>query len=259
MKSDPAASVETKIEVSDLHVWYGRRHAVRGVHFAVAERKTVAFIGATGSGRSAILRALNRLHDLNPTARVEGSIKIDGAEVLSAGTDVGALRRRVGMIFGEPATLPLSTYDNVVFGLRARGITDRATLDDACERSLRRVMLWESVSGALHHPALGLPIDWQQRVCVARALAVNPEILLFDDAAGRLDPVAAQVLDDIIFRLRRELTILMATNDLHQAARLSDLTYYLIDGEIAESGETLAVFNRPTDARTEDFLAGRAW
>jgi phosphate transport system ATP-binding protein len=259
MKTDPAASVETKIEVHDLHVWYGKRHAVRGVSFAVTERKTVSFIGATGSGRSAILRALNRLHDLDATARVEGSIKIDGAEVLGSGTDVAALRRRVGMIFGEPATLPLSTYENIVFGLRARGLSDRKTLDDACERSLRRVMLWEAVSGSLHAPALSLPIDWQQRVCVARALAVSPEVLLFDDAAATLDPVASQVLDDIIFRLRRDLTILIATNDLHQAARLSDITYYMVDGEIAESGETLAVFNRPTDTRTEDFLAGRAW
>ena len=258
MKNDPSA-VETKIEVDGLHVWYGKRHAVRGVRFTVSERKTVAFIGATGSGRSAILRSLNRLHDLDASARVEGSIKIDGAEILGSGTDVAALRRRVGMIFGEPATLPLSTYENVIFGLRARGISDRKTLDDACERSLRRVMLWESVSPALYQPALALPIDWQQRICVARALAVGPEVLLFDDAAGRLDPVAAQVLDDIIFRLRRDLTILIATNDLHQAARLSDLTYYMVDGEIAESGETLAVFNRPTDTRTEDFLAGRAW
>ena len=120
-------------------------------------------------------------------------------------------------------------------------------------------MLWESVTKSLNLPALSLPVDWQQRICIARVLAVGPEILLFDDPAARLDPVASQVLDDIIFRLRRDFTILVATNDLHQAARLSDLTYYMVDGEIAESGETLAVFNRPTDSRTEDFLAGRAW
>ena len=259
MTTEHPASVETKLEVRDLHVWYGRRHAVRGVNFSVTERKTVAFIGATGSGRSAILRALNRLHDLDASARVEGSVKIDGAEVLGAGADVAGLRRRVGMIFGQPATLPLSAFENVVFGLRAKGVSDRAALEEACERTLRRVMLWESVAKSLDQPALALPVDWQQRLCVARALAVNPEILLFDDAAARLDPVAAQVLDDIIFRLRRDYTILVATNDLHQAARLSDLTYYMVDGEIAESGDTLAVFNRPTDARTEDFLAGRAW
>lgn len=259
MTAEHASSVETKLEVHDLHVWYGRRHAVRGVTFAVTERKTVAFIGATGSGRSAILRALNRLHDLDASARVEGSVKIDGAQILAAGADACALRRRVGMIFGHPATLPLSVFENVVFGLRAKGVSDRARLDEACERTLRRVLLWESVVQTLGQPALSLPVDWQQRICIARALAVNPEILLFDDPAARLDPLASQILDDIIFRLRRDYTILVATNDLHQAARLSDLTYYLIDGEIAESGETLAVFNRPTDARTEDFLAGRAW
>lgn len=259
MTTDHASSVETKLEVRDLHVWYGRRHAVRGVNFAVSDRKTVAFIGATGSGRSAILRALNRLHDLDASARTEGSIKIDGSEMLGGGADVSALRRRVGMIFGQPATLPLSAFENVVFGLRAKGVSDRAVLEEACERTLRRVMLWESVTKSLGQPALSLPVDWQQRICIARALAVGPEILLFDDPAARLDPVASQVLDDIIFRLRRDFTILVATNDLHQAARLSDLTYYIVDGEIAESGETLAVFNRPTDARTEDFLAGRAW
>ena len=239
-----------------MHVWYGRRHAVRGVNFAVADRKTVAFIGATGSGRSAILRALNRLHDLDASARIEGSIKIDGSEMLGAGADVPALRRRVGMVFGQPATCHCRI--RVVFGLRAKGVSDRAVLEEACERTLRRVMLWESVTKSLNQPALSLPVDWQQRICIARVLAVGPEILLFDDPAARLDPVASQVLDDIIFRLRRDFTILVATNDLHQAARLSDLTYYMVDGEIAESGETLAVFNRPTDARTEDFLAGRA-
>jgi phosphate transport system ATP-binding protein len=252
-------SVETKIDVRDLHVWYGRRHAVRGASFTVGEKKTVSLIGATGSGRSSLLRALNRLHDLNASARVSGSIKIDGAEMLSDSIDRAALRRRAGMIFGEPATLPLSAYENVVFGLRAKGVRDRNALDVACERALRQVLLWESVGAALHEPALALPLDWQQRVCIARALAVDPEILLFDDPAGRLDPVASQMLDDIILRLRRDFTILIATNDLHQAARLSDLTLYMVDGEIVESGETLAVFSRPTDSRTEDFLAGRAW
>lgn len=256
---DHTPSVETKLEVRDLHMWYGARHAVRGVNFAITERKTVAFIGPTGSGRSAILRSLNRLHDLDASARVEGSVKIDGAEMLGPAVDVPALRRKVGMIFGEPGTLPLTAFENVVFGLRARGVRGRGDLENACERSLRLVMLWESVAKSLDQPALALPLDWQQRLCVARALAVEPEILLFDDPAARLDPVAAQVLDDIILRLRRDYTILIATNDLHQAARLSDLTYYLVDGEIIESGETLAVFNRPTDARTEDFLAGRAW
>jgi phosphate transport system ATP-binding protein len=259
VSADRPSSVETKLEVRDLHVWYGRTHAVRGVSFAVTEHKTIALIGATGSGRSAILKALNRLHDLDGNARVEGSVKIDGSEELGPTVDVSALRRRVGMIFGEPATLPLSIYDNLAFGLRAKGVTDSATIEGSCERALRRVMLWESVAKTLGQPALALPLDWQQRLCIARALTVEPEILLFDDAAARLDPVASQVLDDIIFRLRRDLTMIVATNDLHQAARLSDMTCFLVDGEIIESGETLAVFNRPTDTRTEDFLAGRAW
>ncbi|HXW77702.1 MAG TPA: ATP-binding cassette domain-containing protein [Candidatus Eremiobacteraceae bacterium] len=259
MSIERTSDAETKIEVRDLHVWFGKRHAVRNVAFAVAEKKTVSFIGASGSGRSSLLRALNRLHDLDANARVEGSIKIDGAQILGPLVDVAALRRRVGMIFGQPATLPLSAFENVVFGMRASGIRDRAQLDAACERALRRVMLWEPIASSLGQSALSLPLDWQQRLCIARALAVEPEILLFDDPAVRLDPVAAQMLDDIIGRLRRDFTILLATNDLHQAARLSDITFYLVDGEIVETGETMSVFNRPTDARTEDFLAGRAW
>ena len=259
MTPDHATSVEIKLEVRDLHVWFERRHAVRGISLDVADRKTVALIGAAGSGRSAILRALNRLLDLDATARVEGSIKIDGAEVLAPTTNVPALRRRMGMIFREPATLPLSVYENVAFGLRAKGANDQGTLDGAIERALRQVMLWDSLQKQIHEPALALPLDWQQRICIARALAVGPEVLLFDDPSSKLDPVASAQLDDVIFRLRRDFTILIATNDLHQAARLSDLTFYMIDGEIAESGETLAIFNRPTDSRTEDFLAGRAW
>lgn len=259
MSPEHSISVETKLEVRDLNVWIDRRHAVRGISLDVADRKTVALIGATGSGRTAVLRALNRLHDLDPSARVEGSVKIDGAEVLAPSADVAALRRRVGMIFGEPATLPLSAYENVVFGLRAKNVSDPGTLAGAAERALRQVMLWENIQKQLHEPALSLPLDWQQRICIARALAVGPEVLLFDDPAAKLDPVASQQLDDVIFRLRRDFTILIATNDLHQAARLSDLTFYIVDGEIVESGETLAIFNRPTDSRTEDFLAGRAW
>lgn len=259
MRSDVGASPETKIEVRDLHVWYRDRHAVRGVSFEIPNLRTVALVGAAGSGRTSILRAFNRLHDLDASARVSGSVKIDGGEQLLPSVDVTALRRRVGMIFGQPGTLPLSAFENVAFGLRAKGVRDRHAIEAACERALRRVMLWESVAPSLHQPALSLPLDWQQRLCIARSLALDPEILLFDDPAARLDPVAAQTIDDVIFRLRRELTILVATDDLHQAARLSDLTYFFAAGELVESGETLSVFNRPTDPRTEDFLAGRAW
>lgn len=259
MTVERLSSPETKIEVHDLNVWFGKRQAVRDVTFAVPNRKTIALIGASGSGRSSILRALNRLHDLDASARVEGSIKIDGTQILAPGVDVAALRRRVGMIFGQPATLPMSAFENVAFGLRAAGARDGSAIEAACERALRLVMLWEPLADSLYQPALSLPIDWQQRLCIARALALDPEVLLFDDPAVRLDPVAAQTIDDIILRVRRDFTILIATNDLHQAARLSDVTLYLAAGEIVETGETLAVFNRPTETRTEEFLAGRAW
>lgn len=259
MTVERLSNPDTKIEVRDLNVWFGNRQAVRDVSFSVPDRKTVALIGASGSGRSSILRALNRLHDLDAFARVEGSVKIDGAQILAPGVDVAALRRRVGMIFGQPAALPMTAFENVAFGLRAAGISDGAVIEAACERALRLVMLWEPLADSLHQSALSLPIDWQQRLCIARALAMDPEVLLFDDPAVRLDPVAAQIVDDIILRVRRDYTVLIATNDLHQAARLSDITLYLAAGEIVETGETLAVFNRPTETRTEEFLAGRAW
>jgi len=150
MSPDRATSVEIKLEVRDLHVWYDKRHVVRGISLDVADRTTAALIGATGSGRTAVLRALNRLHDLDPSTRVEGNVKIDGAEVLGSTTDVPALRRRMGMIFGEPATLPLTVFENVAFGLRAKGVSDQGTLDGACERALRQVMLWDSLQKQLH-------------------------------------------------------------------------------------------------------------
>jgi phosphate transport system ATP-binding protein len=256
--SSEHAPLETKIEVSQCSVWYGTTQALRNASFEVASKTTTAMIGAGGSGKTTLLRALNRLHDLNPDARVQGSIKIDGAEILGPGVDTTRLRCNVGMIFSRPTMLPHSIADNVAFGLFAQGVHDKRTIDDAIERALRRTSLWERLSGDLNAPAASLPPDVAQRLCIARALTIDPDILLFDDPASALDPIAALAIEDTIARLRRDHTILFATNDLQQAARLADVTMYMANGEIVEMGDTPLIFNKPADSRTEAFLAGRA-
>ena len=257
MSEGRGPAVETKLETSALHVWFGDRHALRGVGVSVIARKTVAFIGASRSGKTSLLRSLNRLHDLDPAARVHGSVKLDGAEILGRGVDVLALRRRVGMVFSKPAVLSTSIFDNVAFGLRAKGLSDRMVLEERCERALRRAILWDAVSPRLNQAAGVLSVDQLQRLCLARALALDPDVLLFDDPTATLDPVAGLALEEVIMPLRRDHTVLIATNNLEQAARLSDTTFYLANGEVVESGETPLIFSRPSDSRTEDFLAGR--
>jgi len=257
MSEGRGPAVETKLEASALHVWLGERHALRGASISVIARKTVAFIGASGSGKTTLLRSFNRLHDLDPRVRMHGSVKLDGAEILGRGVDVLGLRRRVGMIFTRPTILATSVFDNVAFGLRAKGLRDRIVLEERCERALRRALLWDIVSPTLDRPAVELAADLLQRLCLARVLALDPEVLLFDDPTATLDPVAGLALEEVILPLRRDHTVLIATNNLEQAARLSDTTCYLANGEVVESGETPLIFSRPADTRTEDFLAGR--
>lgn len=258
MSTQSGPTVETKLEASQLHVWFGDKHALRGANISVIAGRTVAFIGASGSGKTTLLRSFNRLHDLNLKARLHGSVKIDGAEILGRGVDVAALRRRVGMIFSTPTVLPTSIFDNVAFGLRAKGLRDRALLEEKVERALRRVLLWDAVSSLLGRAPADLTIEQLQRLCLARAMALDPEVLLFDDPTATLDPVAGLAFEEVLIPLRRDHTVLIATNNLEQAARLSDTTCYLASGEVIESGETPLVFSRPTNTRTEDFLAGRS-
>jgi phosphate transport system ATP-binding protein len=258
MSTQTRPAVETKLETSQLHVWFGERHALRGATMAVLAGRTVALIGASGSGKSTLLRSFNRLHDLNPDAKVQGSVTIDGAEILGSGVDVGSLRRRIGMIFSKPSALPTSVFDNVAFGLRAKGLRDRLIIEEKVEAALRRVLLWESLAPTLDRAVQDLPAEHVQRLCLARALTLDPDVLLFDDPTSSLDPVGKFAFEEVIVPLRRDFTVLFATNDLAQAARLSDSTCYLASGEVIESGETPLVFSRPADVRTEEFLAGKA-
>ena len=250
--------LETKIDVGKLSVWFGEHQALRDVSFSAATKTTTALIGPGGCGKTTLLRALNRMHDLNPDARVLGSVKIDGAEMLGPGVDTSRLRRVVGMIFSMPTMLPGTVADNIVFGLAARGVRDPRLLAEACERALRRIALWDQLGRALQTQAATLPFDFQKRVSIARAITVEPEVLLIDDPTAGLDPVAALAVEEVLARLRRDYTLIIATNDLQQAARLADITMFMIGGQIVEKGETPLLFNKPADPRTEAFLAGRA-
>jgi len=248
--------LETKIEVGKLNVWFGEHRALRDISFSAATKTATSLIGPGGCGKTTLLRALNRMHDLNPDARVQGSVKIDGAEMLGPGVDTSRLRRVVGMIFSAPTMLPGTVADNIAFGLAARGVRNKQTLAQACERALRRIALWEQVGRTLQAQAATLPLDLQKRVSIARAIAIEPEILLIDDPTAGLDPVAALAVEDVLARLRRDHTLIIATNDLQQAARLADVTMFMSGGEIVEKGETPLLFNKPGDLRTEAFLAG---
>ncbi|MDQ2817703.1 MAG: ATP-binding cassette domain-containing protein [Candidatus Eremiobacteraeota bacterium] len=256
--SERGLVAEVKIDISGLSVWYSAAQALYDVRMAIPARKTAALIGAAGSGKTTLLRCIDRLHDLDPRVRVMGSIELDGAEVMAPGTDVALLRRRAGMLFTRPAILPMTIFDNVAYGLRAMGISQRSTLESRCERALREALVWDRVCRQLDRAASSLPVDAAQQLCIARALVLEPDVLLLDDPTRGMDAAAVAAVEAVISALRVERTVLLATNDLQQAARLSDTAWYLARGRVIESGDTTAVFSRPADSRTEQFLSGRS-
>jgi phosphate transport system ATP-binding protein len=257
LSPERSPAVETKLEIAQLNVWYESTQALRNVGLSVGAGRAVALIGPAQSGKTTLLRACNRLLDENPAARISGSLKIDGSQMLGPAVDVATLRRRAGMVFPRPTLLPLSLFENVAFGLRAAGLYAPDEIAARVERALQRALVWDAAKNVLHAPAYRLTADQQQRVCLARVLALDPDIILLDDPTSAFDPVAQREFEEVIALLRRDCTLLLATHNLQQAARLSDTTCFLVSGEIVESGETQLVFSRPTDPRTEDFLAGR--
>ncbi|HLJ83304.1 MAG TPA: ATP-binding cassette domain-containing protein [Candidatus Eremiobacteraceae bacterium] len=257
MSAMRSAGLEPKLAVADLRVSRENLEVLRSVSFSLPAATSLSFIGAAGSGKSVLLRALCRLLELDPLWRFSGSVILDGEEILSSSADVARVRRRLGLVFPSPALLPMSVFDNVVFGLRAMGVRSERALEEAYERAMRRVLLWEPLGARPKKLPESLPHEMRQRICIARAIALEPEALLLDEPAAGLDPVATQVLEDVLIRLRRECTLIVATNNLQQAARLSDVTCYLARGEVVEIGDTPSLFSRPSDPRTEDFLAGR--
>jgi phosphate transport system ATP-binding protein len=245
------------MEAEGLDLFYGAFQALRQVSLGVAARRITALIGPSGCGKSTLLRTLNRMNDLVPGCRVSGRVTLDGADIRAAGTDVCALRKRVGMVFQRPNPFPLSVRENVAFGLRVAGLRDRARLDGVVERSLRSAWLWDNVKDALHRPALALPLDQQQRLCIARLLAVEPEVILMDEPCSALDPIATARIEELMLDLRRRYTIAIVTHNMQQAARISDATGYMLLGEMVEFGPTADLFTNPRDTRTQDYISGR--
>ena len=254
MSAPPA---QPKIEVGGLDLHYGAFHALKNVSLNVPPRRITALIGPSGCGKSTLLRALNRMNDLIPGVRVRGSVRLDGRDIYAPGTDVCALRKSVGMVFQRPNPFPLSVRENVTFGLRVAGVRDRSRLEEVAERSLRGAWLWDNVKDRLDRPAPDLPLDQQQRLCIARVLAVTPDVILMDEPCSALDPIATARVEELMVDLRKNYTIAIVTHNMQQAARISDFSGYMLLGEMIEYGVTADVFTNPKDNRTQDYISGR--
>lgn len=251
------ASENPVVTVRNLHLYYGGNEAVKGVGMDFPRRQVTALIGPSGCGKSTYLRCINRMNDLIDDVRITGSIRIDDTEVNDPALDVIDLRRRVGMVFQKPNPFPMSIYENVVYGLRIAGKGDRRALEEAAEKSLRRAALWDEVKDRLHDSALGLSGGQHQRLCIARAIAVDPEVILMDEPCSALDPRSTARVEDLIAELRGEYTIIIVTHNMQQAARVSDYTAFMYEGVLIEFGNTKQLFTNPGRKETEDYITGR--
>jgi phosphate transport system ATP-binding protein len=245
------------IEVRDLSLFYGDFRALKSVDLSIEEKRITALIGPSGCGKSTFLRTLNRMNDLIEGVRITGRVTVDGEDIYRPRTDLLSLRRKVGMVFQRPNPFPLSIFDNVTYGLRVHGITDRSTVQERLERSLGSVHLWEELRDRLGTNALELSGEQQQRLCIARVVAVEPEILLMDEPCSALDPIATAGIEDLMYELEKRYTIVIVTHNMQQAARVSGFTGYFLLGELVEFGETERIFTNPSDKRTEDYITGR--
>jgi phosphate transport system ATP-binding protein len=252
-----ARPADGSIQSERFSFWYGRNQALYDITLGVSPRAITALIGPSGCGKSTFLRSINRLNDLIPGVRHSGAIRLDGEDVYRSDLNVVALRQRVGMVFQRSNPFPKSIYDNVAYGPRINGCRDRAELDEVVERSLRRAALWDEVKDGLRKSALALSGGQQQRLCIARALANDPELLLLDEPASALDPIATQRIEELLYELKAELTIVIVTHNLQQAGRLSDHTAFFYLGRLVESGPTQRLFTSPREERTEAYITGR--
>jgi len=258
-REPPASTADAfgTIEAREFSFWYGAKQALKSISMAVPSRSVTALIGPSGCGKSTFLRSINRLNDLIPGIRHAGDLCLDGRSIYERTMDVVALRQRAGMVFQRWNPFPKSIYENVAYGPRINGNSDQRALDEIVERSLRRAAIWEEVKDRLRTSALGLSGGQQQRVCIARALANQPEVLLLDEPASALDPSSTQKIEELLYELKRELTIIIVTHNLQQAARASDHTAFFYTGELVEFGPTEEMFTRPREERTEAYITGR--
>ena len=246
-----------KIEARKLNFYYGAHHALKDINIVIKERQITALIGPSGCGKSTFLRTLNRLNELIPDTRVEGTVTLDGEDIYRESTDVVSLRQRVGMVFQRPNPFPKSIFENIAFGPRVLGARRKGEIEEKVEESLKAAALWPEVSERLHTNALGLTLGQQQRLCIARVLAVQPEVILMDEPCSALDPVATLKVEELMQELKKNYTIVIVTHNMQQAARTSDWTGFFLLGELLEYGLTADVFTRPKDQRTENYVTGR--
>ena len=246
----------TKLETTDLHLWYGNFEALKGISMAIPEKEITAFIGPSGCGKSTYLKTLNRMNDLVEGCRIQGKVTLDGEDIYG-NMDVNLLRRRVGMVFQKPNPFPMSIYDNIAYGPRIHGVRSRAKLDEIVETSLRQAAIWEETKDKLKKSALGLSGGQQQRLCIARALAVEPEVLLMDEPTSALDPISTAKIEDLALELKKRYTIVIVTHNMQQAVRISDKTAFFLLGDLIEYAPTEQLFSNPVDKRTEDYITGR--
>ncbi len=245
------------LEVPGLSLFYGEKQALYDVKMNIPKQRVTAFIGPSGCGKSTLLRCFNRMNDLVDGCRVEGEINLDGNNIYRKGEDVAELRRRVGMVFQKPNPFPKSIYENVAYGLRIQGINQKRVLDEAVEASLRGAALWDEVKDRLHESALGMSGGQQQRLVIARTIAVQPEVLLLDEPCSALDPISTLKVEELIYELKSKFTIVIVTHNMQQAARVSDYTAFMYMGKLIEFGDTDTLFTNPAKKQTEDYITGR--
>ena len=248
---------ETKIKTSDVTLFYGTKMALNSVSIEIPAKQVTAFIGPSGCGKSTFLRTLNRMNDLIPGVKITGDVLIDGFDIYKKQVDVVNLRKKIGMIFQKSNPFAKSIFENVAYGPRINGIKDKKQLQEIVELSLNRAAIWDEVKDRLHDSALGLSGGQQQRLCIARTLAVNPEIILMDEPASALDPISTSKIEELIFKLRDQYTIIIVTHNMQQAARVSDYTAFFYIGELIEFGKTKKIFTKPEKKHTEEYITGR--
>ena len=245
------------ITVKNMCLWYGEHQALDNINIEIPEKNITAFIGPSGCGKSTFLKTLNRMNDLIPSVKISGDIRYAGVDIFAKEIDVNQLRKDIGMVFQKPNPFPMSIYDNVAYGPRTHGISNRVELDEIVERALRDAAIWDEVKDRLKKNALGLSGGQQQRLCIARALAVQPKVLLMDEPTSALDPISTSRIEDLVMELKEKYTIVMVTHNMQQALRVSDYTAFFLLGELVEFGKTDDIFSQPRDKRTEDYITGR--
>ena len=245
-----------KFDIQNMELHYGDFHAIKNVNLNIPPNEITAFIGPSGCGKSTVLKSLNRMNDLVPDCKIEGLITLDGEDIYK-NMDVNILRKRVGMVFQKPNLFPMSIYDNIAYGPRTHGIHSKAKLDEIVEKTLKQAAIWDETKDKLKKSALAMSGGQQQRLCIARALAVNPEVILMDEPTSALDPISTSKIEDLAVELKKDYTEIMVTHNMQQAARISDKTAFFLLGEVIEFGDTEQMFSMPRDKRTEDYITGR--